>query len=135
MTEGLKPKLFSEPIGPSRGLQWAKNTTPAELICEPCGKLHSEREVDDNLGTAWVLGYQVVIECCGRMVDTLYEQFGDDFTRRKLTDLSENPTGAEHTLLRAVTLPHILDRAKSNLEAASANVEGLVAAAGNLANV
>jgi hypothetical protein len=112
-----KGKIFKKPAGPaelgpfSNG-DWATlGTTTCGPLCEPCGTEHEE--IDENepgLSFSRVMGLQLVDECCGAAIDTLYKELGEPFALRFLEEFAKNPAAPQFQFLLR-SLKDVLDRA------------------------
>jgi|GEM_PF-2488146 len=97
---GLKKPLMREPVGPSKlghgfGTYWNNQGggTTRAVVCEICGTLHPglhENEISRTISN--FLDYQVVEECCGAIIDFVYEELGENFAIAFVEDLAKNPT-------------------------------------------
>ena len=96
--------IFQKPAGPSeRGWCNMKMGTTRGLTCEVCGTTLEELDEDDaSYRINQVLGLQCIDECCGKAIDVLYEEFGEDFTMAFLHDFANNPSDSKFGLLRQV---------------------------------
>lgn len=91
--ENLKIEV-EQSLGATELPAFAMQTSSKELLCEICGTIHSEKSPDDvPHGFIEILGKQVVLECCGAILDNLFQQFGSTFTEIYFQKFSENPTG------------------------------------------
>ena len=72
-------------------------------------------ESDETYILGRFLGLQFVEECCGKAVDVLYEEFGEEFTIAFLDDFAKNPTDFRFALLRRA-LPSQLLQARIKAE-------------------
>ncbi len=85
--------VVKKPVGPSERHWNNTHTGTSEAICEWCGTSHPES--DRGYTLLDVLDRQVVLECCGAVVDKLYDEWGPEFTRQSLEDfgdgISEDP--------------------------------------------
>lgn len=85
------------------------------VICELCGTEHPERDSDDDSYTLGrFMGMQFVEECCGKIIDRIYSEFGEVFAMAFLEDFAKNPIDSNFGYLR-FRLPEILDKAHSNI--------------------
>lgn len=95
--------LFKNPAGPSKR-RWcnASRGTLAKTICETCGTVHPDlTDADSSYIIDNFLGHDMVEECCGKAIDTLYQEFGEVFSLAFLEDFSRNPTDPRFTILRS----------------------------------
>lgn len=94
----MSKPMVSKPFGPSElgkgfgtdwnNLHWG---TDGPVTCEICGTEHPERK-DETYTLSQFLGRVIVEECCGAMLDLVYNESGSDFTRAFLEEFAENPT-------------------------------------------
>lgn len=77
------------------------------------------------------LGYQVVEECCGAILDIVYKQSGEEFTETYLEEFSENPTAFCFNLFPD-RLIKILTKAQENILKTGEQVSRAVEKASNL---
>ncbi len=97
VTRKMSP-ISEKPVGASDYLWNNMNTgTLGPTICEWCGTGLPAR--DGDYTTIEVLGLQVVLECCGDVVDTLYEEWGESFTTQLLKDFAKNALDPRFNLL------------------------------------
>ncbi len=119
--------LFKAPAGPSE--QPWHNTgfgTMRAVRCELCGtdwpEITSSGESSYSIGI--FLGKQFVEECCGRVADILYGEFGDVFVIQFLHDFEGNPLDPKFGLFRMV-LKDSLKRIQEKSQAMAVEAEGL----------
>lgn len=86
----LSSPLLKSPAGPSQR-QWSVMSTEAGAICHICGK---EWEEGERATLTRILGLQVVEECCGAVIDELFERFGEAFAIAFAEDMAEDPTNS-----------------------------------------
>lgn len=112
----MSKPMVSKPFGPSElgkgfgtdwnNLHWG---TDGPVTCEICGTEHPERK-DETYTLSQFLGRVIVEECCGAMLDLVYNESGEVFTRAFLEEFAENPTNPCFLLM--------LDDIKSTLQKA-----------------
>lgn len=92
MGEKIKP-LFDKPYGPMENYRTNLSMgTVGEALCEMCGTIHPEEPAgSDGHNLIEVLGRMVVMDCCGRLVDVLYEEWGETFTLAFIKEWKQNP--------------------------------------------
>ena len=86
-------RLFSKPAGPSEHY-WNNMHmgTTGDITCEMCGTHHEE--IDPSEASRIIdrfLGLQLIEECCGKTIDILYAEFGEEFFMQFLRDYEESP--------------------------------------------
>lgn len=115
------------------------------VTCGLCGTVH---EPIDDSDVDWdgdgdidadeyayhlfdLLGRTVVYECCGRVIDHLYDLMGEMFAHEFLKDSAGNPTGGEFSfLLSSISYHlrqsrHVLDKATNGVIEAQDQCEKL----------
>lgn len=107
---------FKKPLGESeRPWNQLELCTIRGVLCELCGTEWSERDDDRSYVLGRFLGRQFVEECCGKIVDNLYLEFGNLFAMAFLEDFAENPSDPRFNFFRFV-LPRILSDAHKRAE-------------------
>jgi len=92
----IKAPIVSKPFGeseiPEGGFGWNNDAhgTYGPVTCEFCGTNHPERR-DQSYIVNRVLGLQVIEECCGKAIDILYRELGEEFTKAYIKEFAENP--------------------------------------------
>lgn len=94
----MSKPMVSKPFGPSElgkgfgtdwnNLHWG---TDGPVTCEICGTEHPERK-DETYTLSQFLGRVIVEECCGAMLDLVYNESGHEFFQAFLEEFAENPT-------------------------------------------
>lgn len=114
--EDKKPKsLLSEPAGTAVRFWNSGITTAHGVTCELCGKEWPDPPEDEDYTVVRFIGKQVVMECCGRIIDMLYEEWGEDFTTAFLEDFASDPSDIRFGFLR-FHLPDILKDAQKKAD-------------------
>jgi len=92
-------------IGPSRlgiafGTNWNNESWGSDgpILCEVCGKQHPERK-DKSYTVSRFLGRQVVEECCGAILDSVYKESGEEFTIAFLIEFANDPCDPRFLIL------------------------------------
>lgn len=121
----MKRPIFTKPAGPSeRSWNNLGTGTTSAVTCELCGTNHpAVNDGDDGYTLGRFLGMQFVEECCGRTVDYLYAELGEEFCMAFLHDFAENPTDSRFGFLR-FCLADILEQARQKLTEVSGKVDG-----------
>ncbi len=91
--EKSKGKLFLKPVGGSEHT-WNNSHfgTTGPVTCEGCGTEHNELDISASSRIIdQLLGVQIVEECCGKAIDMLYNEFGEEFFEKFLAEYAENP--------------------------------------------
>jgi len=85
--------LFKQPAGASSRHLGVETWTSRAVLCELCGKEWPKKSgrSDESYRLGYFLGLQFVDECCGAVLDILYEEFAETFIETFLKDFSENP--------------------------------------------
>ncbi len=93
-----KGKIVQKPAGPSER-KWNNQSSSSDrdVLCEVCGTNASE---DQSSIIDRFLGLQLVEECCGRLIDRLFEEFGEEFCLAFLEEFTENPTDPRFIILK-----------------------------------
>jgi len=73
-----------------------------------------------------VLGVDVVDECCGRMIDVLYDECGEDFAIAFVKEFALNPTDNRFSVFR-IALRYALVDAQKRAQEVRAEVDGAAA--------
>ena len=90
MEEKSKP-LFKKSFGASEH-KWNNlhTGTNGPTLCQLCGKEHPQND-SESYTLIQVLGIQGVDQCCGKVVDILYDEWGEDFAIAFLKEFANNP--------------------------------------------
>lgn len=126
----MKP-LSDKPLGESKlggyGEGYWNNCrrgTDGPVVCDICGIEHPE-DRDISYIVSRFLGREVVEDCCGRILDVVYEESGQEFAEKYLREFAENPTDSRfYTLL--CTLKRILPKALEKLDEVTSQVKTAV---------
>lgn len=96
----MKP-IFKKPFGPSER-NWSSFGTTRAVTCELCGTDHPELDETGEQSHHLLdfLGRQCVEECCGRIVDMIYDEWGDEFAKAFLYEFAQNPGDKKFADLR-----------------------------------
>jgi len=116
----LAHNISNMPLGTSRKGHWDSsgfwNTenhgTDGPINCDICGTHHPENQ-DQSYLTFRFFGRQGVEQCCGRLLDEAYRQFGARFAETYLKEYARNPGSDEYTSFRLV-LSNSLETALKN---------------------
>jgi len=120
----MKP-LFEKPVGPGKK-HWGCIGTTSEVVCEICGTVHEELPEDAcSYAIFNFLGYQVVGECCGALLDKIFEEIGDDCCTFFIEDFAEDPMDPRFLMLRFI-LPDCLNKALQNIKGVECQVEEFI---------
>jgi len=87
----VKKPLLKKPFGGSKYLWNNCNMGTSSAYCEVCGTNSRVDSESTSLTIDNFLGYQMVEECCGGLLDLLYEEFGKEFATRFFKEFSEDP--------------------------------------------
>ena len=116
--------LSNKPLGPSKlgngfGTNWNNSSwgTDGPILCEICGTNHPKRTNETYIISKF-LGYQVVEECCGAIIDRVYEESGEEFAIKFLEEFGENPTSPRFHILLATLNKVCIQAQKIALETA-----------------
>jgi len=96
----LKRSAGETELGRSFGSFWNNQSygTDGPITCEACGKVHPRRE-DESYTVSVFLDRQIVEECCGAILDKVYEESGETFCLAFLEEFAENPTDPRFHML------------------------------------
>ncbi|MFH0852194.1 MAG: hypothetical protein V1845_01120 [bacterium] len=93
-----KKRKHPKPYGPSKlgvcfRTQWNNESwgTDGPILCEVCGRTHPRR-TDETYVVSRFLGRQVVEECCGAVLDRVYQESGEEFATAFIREFADNPT-------------------------------------------
>ncbi len=94
----VRRSILKRPAGPSKlgeyaGMFWNNCDWGSDgpILCELCGTEHPENK-DESYIMSRVLGLQVVEKCCGAALDVMYQESGEEFALKFLSECAENPT-------------------------------------------
>lgn len=119
-------KLFSKPFGESE-YRWNTSgmLTTGALTREACGTNHPERDHDDeSYIIIHFLGLRVIQQCCGKVLDVVYDTLLPEIIRRLLKEFAENPLDSQYEDFRS--------ELRAALAKAKRNAKGLAGEAGEL---
>jgi len=108
--------LAKKPLGEST-IYWCNERvrTTRAVTCEICGTEFPELGLeDDGYTISTFLGRQVVEECCGRIIDIIFRESGEEIAKAYLKEFAENPTDPRFSFFRDV-LAGTLKEAKENI--------------------
>jgi hypothetical protein len=113
--------LVDKPVGPSKGGEGFWNNqrygTTHAVTCEICGTNYPERDTDDESYTiSTFLGMQVVEECCGAIIDRVYQESGEEFAIAFLEEFAKSPTDPRFGIFLMVLKSTISTAEKMTLE-------------------
>lgn len=101
MQKKLRRYLLKKPAGPSEiplkvsghGFGWnnMSSGTDGPITCEACGTKHPERK-DQSYTKCKFLGLIIVEECCGKLLDRVYRESGEEIAEIFLGEFASNPT-------------------------------------------
>ncbi|TSC91671.1 MAG: hypothetical protein CEN92_222 [Candidatus Berkelbacteria bacterium Licking1014_96] len=141
----MAPKpIFAQPIGPSETPStvgqghWNNMCSgfcgdgPEDWdVCGLCGTKHMAPRDGDSLLRMRLLGIEGFEECCGKALDVVFRESGEEFTIVFLKQFAQNPTDSRFWILRHV-LGEILTEAAQRVAEVSADI---AQAQTNLTNV
>lgn len=129
----MKEPLVTKPFGPTEdgphyyyGYQiWNLDCsgTSGGVTCEICGTDLPEL-VDESYHLFTFFGRQGVEECCGRIIDEMYQVAAREFTESYLHEFAENPADPAFVTLRTV-LKEVLEKAKLNMKKVSEEIRAM----------
>lgn len=84
-----------------KAVEDSENSSHA-LVCELCGTkyLAIGNTGKDSEIYFQFLGYRGVLDCCGKLIDILYQQLGKDFFERTLAEFRKDPFANDNTSTR-----------------------------------
>lgn len=90
--------ILKKPAGPSKfgqyaGIYWNNSSWGSDgpILCEICGTTHPENKEQSYIVSRF-LGLQVVEDCCGGILDMVYQESAEVFALKLLDEFAENPT-------------------------------------------
>ena|GEM_PF-2483440 len=106
----LKP-LFKKPYGGSEYLYNNRHMGTSSALCEVCGTQHDVGEESlESLTIDRFLGRQMVEQCCGGVLDLLYDESGEEFAIRFLKEFGQDPLDPRFLMFKTIledVLAHI----------------------------
>jgi hypothetical protein len=100
-----KTPFVKKPMGPSKfgsgfGPYWNNwdLKTDGPVTCEICGTEHPIQPGNGYMVSKF-LGYDVVEECCGEIIDKVYKESGEQFAIAFLEEFAKNPTSPRFSIL------------------------------------
>jgi hypothetical protein len=135
----MSKPLLKKPLGPSKlgrgfGTDWNNRGTGtlAAVVCEICGTEHAELDESETSRTiSNFLGYQIVEECCGAILDAVYRESGEQFAIAFIEEFSDNPADFKYHILLEV-IKKAMKKAAKKLAEVSETVAEISASAGKL---
>lgn len=98
--------------------------TTSAITCI-CGTKHPELpENADSLMVSQFLGAEVVEECCGAVLDIVYQESGEIFATRFLEEFAENPSDPRFAVFRLELKGSIADAVRK-LSEVGAELQGI----------
>lgn len=92
----MKKPLVDKPLGPCETRKMWNNLhrgATHAVTCEICGTNHPELDSnDESYIISTFLGLQVIEECCGAILDQVYQESGEEFATAFLEEFAKNPT-------------------------------------------
>lgn len=123
--------FVKKPLGPSKlgrgfGTNWNNQRMGCDgpVTCEICGTVHP-RDGDESYVVSIFLGRQVVEDCCGAILDQVYQESGEEFAIAFLKEFSKNPTDSRFHCFLSV-LRSVLVEAKKKLSEVGGKVKRLI---------
>ena len=116
-----KKPMSKKPMGASqRGWNTEQIGTDGPVLCEICGTVHPENR-EQSYYLSEFLGYQVVDDCCGIIIDRAYQGLGKDFAIALIEEFVDNPGDIRFYTLRCA-LVDTMQKAQKNLAKVSGQV-------------
>lgn len=124
----MSKPVFEKPYGPGKRHHSLYSSTPDDgATCEFCDTTYD----GPGFRMGYLLGREIIMECCGKFVDDLFSNLGLVFAQSALEDMAANPTsGAAKYLL--IVLEGTLATARRNLAAAQEDVDSAQTALASL---
>jgi len=118
--------LLDRPAGPSvRAWCNASTSTTRAVTCEACGTSYPKLDVSENGRRLSVfLGRLIVDECCGALLDQVYDESGEQMAARFLKEFAKDPTNPRFGILVRV-LDEVLRNTRTKAEATATTIERL----------
>jgi len=97
----LKP-LFKQPVGAAKQCFTDSDRPPEHvpqvIVCEICGSEYLTTNNNGNSSNYYFhfLGYRGILQCCGKLIDILYQQWGTEFFEKTLTAFQEDPLSCDN---------------------------------------
>ena len=121
----MKKPLMKKPVGPSElghgfGTDWNNQGIGSlrAVTCEICGTEHPEIEESETSRTiSRFLGYQVVEECCGAIIDYVYRELGEVFAIAIIEEFANDPSASKFYILLETIKGAMKEAAKKLAEA------------------
>jgi hypothetical protein len=130
-------KLFDKPFGKSShgDAFWASRyndciESPGPVICDMCGTQHQESGDKNYIICVFTLGsmrWKIVRDCCGGVIDSVYECFAEKFFTEYINEIVQNPSDPRFPLLISV-----IEKALSKASLKANEALGLMRKLGNL---
>jgi len=101
----LKP-LFKQPLGASKQCfpepDMPIEHSPQVITCQICGSEYLKVDNNGNSSNYYFhfLGYRGVLQCCGKLIDILYQQWGTEFFEKTLTAFQNDPLSCDNDGIR-----------------------------------
>ncbi|MFA5432507.1 MAG: hypothetical protein WC319_06495 [Candidatus Paceibacterota bacterium] len=93
-------KLLKEPFGASKYPWNNLHMGTCIVYCEVCGTLCKTDSDAESLTVDQFLGRQIVEECCGGLLDLLFEESGEEFAIRFFKEFSKDPLNPRYAVFR-----------------------------------
>jgi len=77
-----------------------KTYGPGTVTCEWCGKIWELQDGTQGVVMCRFLGLDVIQECCGAVIDVVYQEWGEDFFRQKFEEFLGDPFAGEYGSIR-----------------------------------
>lgn len=127
----LNKPILTKPAGESRlgsygGGYWNNDHHGSDgpETCEICGTEHPEEGDGGAYIVSTFLGLRVVEECCGKVLDVIYSESGEEFCQRYLEEFAANPADPRYYIFRK-RLSNLVAKAMENLQKAAEDLKAV----------
>jgi hypothetical protein len=98
----VKEPLFKKPFGGSKYPYNNRHMGSCYAYCEICGTTSKADSDTETFALDNFLGLQIVEECCGGLLDLIYEEFGEEFAIRFLKEFLKDPLNPRFAIFSIV---------------------------------
>ncbi len=107
-------------LGACFGTQWNNESwgTDGPILCEICGRTHPRRTNETYIVSRF-LGKQVVEECCGAILDRVYQESGEEYATAFIREFANDPANPRFYIFLSELKSALLKANKKSEEVAS----------------